>query len=110
MSVLANVFDGRVSKITLATVKQQHLKMDNDECVVMDLIDVLQSLLLKQLPSERINGVINLLYVLAGGGSEHDLANALVRWTKDTDCHLMPLSKLQLHFFRDICMALTHVQ
>lgn len=72
------IFDGKNTKITAATVKNQHLKMEYDECVVINLIDVLQSLLLKQLPSERISGAINLLYVLAGGGTENDLENALV--------------------------------
>lgn len=80
MDSLANKFGGSDSKITSATVKEELSTPDKDECWIVDLINILQPVLLKQLPLERISGVINLLYVLNGSGTENDLENALVRW------------------------------
>lgn len=79
MDKIAITFHGKDSKITSATVKKI-LKLDHiGECRVVDNINMLQSLLLKQLPQERISGVINLWSALTGGLREKNLENALVR-------------------------------
>lgn len=77
MDGLADELDGRSSKITSATFNE---KIWNDiEFCFIDDINVLQTILLRQLPPERVSGVINLFYVISGIGSEQDLENALVR-------------------------------
>lgn len=81
MDELANHLDGKNVKLTSTTVIEKISNWDDDDddkfCTV-DVIDIIHSLLLKQLPPERFDGVINLLYVLEGIGTVKDLENALV--------------------------------
>lgn len=76
MDDLADKFGGKTAKIT--SVKEKISEKDRDECLVVNKIEILQSILLKQLPAERISGVLNSFYVLDGDGTEQDLENALV--------------------------------
>lgn len=63
-------------KITWDNMKKP---MDRFDQGVVDAIDVMQSTMLKQLPPERIYGVLNLFYIVHGNGTEQDVENALVR-------------------------------
>lgn len=80
MEALANTFHGKNSKITLTAVKEtiNNFKANHSICGIIETVNILQSLLLKHLPRERISGVINLYAVLYDGGTEEDLENALV--------------------------------
>lgn len=78
MQSLAYTLDGRNSRITSATVKAPIQKWNYDLCWIVNDRDILKSLLSKQLPPQRINGVLNLISVLDGDGTEDDLENALV--------------------------------
>lgn len=79
MDILADYFDGSSSKITSSYAKEMTAELDNeDKCEFVDIIDTLQTLLLKQLPRKRICGVINLCSVLLGDGTKKDLEHALV--------------------------------
>lgn len=74
------MFGGKDSKITPATVQKHKVRMEYDEWAsAVDSIDILRLLLLKELPEERVGGVINLIFVLAGGGTDDGRENALVR-------------------------------
>lgn len=94
MDVLANDLSGSDSKITPATVKEELVIVDEDECSTVDQISILQPVLLKQLPLERISGVINLYYALYGNGTETDLENALVRLLQKKITNPLSLSLL----------------
>lgn len=110
MDSLANNLGGSESKITSAAIKEDLLITDQDECATVDLIDILKPVLLKRLQPERISGVINLLYVLHGSGTEKELENALVsrcqkrnhKWfvTSIMICYILPLKH---DCFRVIC-------
>lgn len=52
--------------------------MNSVECWTVNVRDTLRSLLLKQLPSERADRLINLMAVIDGDGTGKDLGNALV--------------------------------
>lgn len=88
MDAFANKFDGKDSKINLTTMKDHILKekaeaqsvlpMENDVCSIIDRMSILPTLLLKELPAERVGGVINLNYLLYGGLADKDMENALV--------------------------------
>lgn len=77
MDELANKFDGKTTKITLEKLKISNSRLD--ECLLVNKINIIQSIMLKQLPAERISGVVNLCYVLYGNGTEQDVENALVK-------------------------------
>lgn len=79
MEQLAVTFDGKNAKITSATVQQKLSTHDQDECLNVNIIDILKSILLKELPLDRISGIFNLIYALDGDGTEKDLESALVR-------------------------------
>lgn len=48
------------------------------DLVYNNILNILKSLMLKQLPQERCTGVINLFSSLFCGGTDEDLENALV--------------------------------
>lgn len=78
MDKLANTYHGKDSNVTATAVQRVIQTNYIGECREVDNINVLQSLLLKQLPAERIAGLINLLSAFSGGLREKDLENALV--------------------------------
>lgn len=79
MNALAKDFDGKTSKITSATVKKEISKIDYVECWKVNIIDIFELLLIKQLPLTRITGVLLLFSAIDGIGTEYDLETSLVR-------------------------------
>lgn len=48
----------------------------------MELVEelkIIQAVLLKQLPAERVNGFINIIYAMRPSASEKEIESALVR-------------------------------
>lgn len=88
MNVMADVFNATRAKVNITTVKEKILEekamiptvlpLENDICSFIDRISILPSLLLKELPAERVSGIINLHYAMFGSGTDKDLENALV--------------------------------
>lgn len=80
MDKIAATYRGRESKITSTAVKQfVEMNPIGYKCETIDNINILQSLLLTQLPPERISGVINLFVAITTNLTENDLENTLVR-------------------------------
>lgn len=74
---------GKDTKITSFYVKQEILRiLDITPCNRSPFIYILQTVLLKKLPKDRISGVLNVYAVLYGYGTEKNLENALVRVIK----------------------------
>ena len=46
---------------------------------ILDNANILQTILLKELPSERINGLINLIYVARPSATSEEIQSALVK-------------------------------
>lgn len=58
--------------------KEEMLSEDYNNCWIIETINISRSVLLKELPQERIGGVINLIAALFGEATEQELENALV--------------------------------
>lgn len=56
----------------------QNLPLETGICSILEFINILPPILLKELPAERVSGFINLHYVFRGGGSKKDVEDALV--------------------------------
>lgn len=73
MAVMAGTFDGKNTKINSTTVidhykkeeahAAKNLPMEIGICSILEFINILPPILLKELPAERVSGFINLHYV-----------------------------------------------
>lgn len=73
---LTTTYHGNDTKITWDNMEKI---LDRNDQAVVDAIYLMQTTMLKQLPSERINGILNLYYIVHGNGTEEDVKNSLVR-------------------------------
>lgn len=73
-----------VSKIKdLYTTEPEFKRSDGDIAMEIDDLKIFESILSKQFPSERYNGMVNLLYVLTNPkATSEEIQSALVRQTK----------------------------
>lgn len=77
MDIPAEVLDGRRSRIEVSTVRN-HAKDLPPEYRVIDDANILETILLRKLPAERINGVLSLFFALRNGATNEQIENALV--------------------------------
>lgn len=75
---MAVSFEGDETTITLDDVKIVVRQIYRDDQAIVDIIDLMESTMLKQLPPEHIYGVLNLFYALHGNGTEKEIEDALV--------------------------------
>lgn len=73
---IARKLNGEKEKITLGTVKEQ-CKMDPDYKTV-DGMHVLHTILLRELPPERIGGLINLVLSTRPSATTEEIEDSLV--------------------------------
>lgn len=66
------------SKISVAFIKT-YSKDAVPEMELVEELKIIQAVLLKQLPAERINGFINIIYAMRPSAPEKEIESALVR-------------------------------
>lgn len=77
MTTLAVRMYGQFSKINVDTVKEY--AKQGVEYRAVDNANILQSMLSKQLPPERIGGLVNLMAVARSSATEDEIQKALVK-------------------------------
>lgn len=77
MDIPGEVLDGRRRRIDVSTVRGHSKDLPNEYRVIDDA-NVLETILLRQIPSERINGVLTLFFALRNGATNEEIENALV--------------------------------
>lgn len=77
MDISGEILDGRRRKIDASTVKDHSKDLPNEYRVIDDA-NILETILLRQIPSERINGVLTLFFALRNGATNEEIENALV--------------------------------
>lgn len=77
--MLANSFHGKDARIEVSALKEFPTTVD-DEYWIIDGAQILHSILSKELPAERTNGIMNLWLSLRAASSKTDeeIQNALV--------------------------------
>lgn len=75
--------EAKPSKIDVNIMKKASKRV-RSEVLFVDYVKIIQSVLLKQLPPERINGLILTLYVMRPSASEDEIGDALV--SKTSSC------------------------
>lgn len=83
---LATEYHGNDTKITLASLKEHRARMNFFDQWVFNEIELMQSAMLKQLPAERVSGVLNVFYALNGRATDETLEHAMVRWSRRRFC------------------------
>lgn len=76
--------EAKLSKIDVNIVKKpanDNSTMRVEETEFVDAVKILQAVLLKQLPAERISGIINIIYAMRPSASENEIENALVDYS-----------------------------
>lgn len=66
--------DGKDSRLTVADVR----KDATENGMIFNYVDVLQTLLSKELPPEQVNGIINLKLMTRRNATDNEIENALV--------------------------------
>ena len=92
--------------------KDSILKLENAEkiTVEMDRLKTLQTILSKEMPPERYNGIINVNYILLNHYStSEEIESSLVMNVKNLNnlIELVAKNHLSISNFRIICMELT---
>lgn len=77
MDIPGEILEGRRRRIDVPTVRRHSKDMPNEYRVIDDA-NILETILLRQLSSDRINGVLTLFFALRNGATNEQIEDALV--------------------------------
>lgn len=77
MVVSGELLEGKIKKVDVSNVKA-HFKDLPNEYRIVDDANILETILLRQLPAEIINGVLTMFYAFRSGATDEQIENALV--------------------------------
>lgn len=107
MDISAEILDGRRNRIAVSTVKN-HAKDLPPEYRVIDDANILETILLRKLPAERINGVLAVFFALRNGATNEQIENALV--SGGFVIFFQTFFKFRLTILERAIIAITHKQ
>lgn len=67
------------SKIDVSAVRGHYTVNSMNEYVLIDNTKILYDILLKELPMERVSGIVNLMLAMRPASTDNEINNALVK-------------------------------